>query len=75
MSVLRRRRVESGLNLEQVAKRCGVSIATVAGWETRTRNPTAKRVPKYARVLGFTPQELTRILWPEEKPALVPVAS
>jgi transcriptional regulator with XRE-family HTH domain len=52
---LRRRRMDLGLLQREVAKRIGVSVDTVLGWEIRGRQPAVRSWPAILAFLGADP--------------------
>ncbi len=48
---LRTRRKDLGLDIEDVARWCGVSVSAVSQWERGKTEPTADKRPKLAKVL------------------------
>lgn len=57
MAYARRR---AGLLQRQVAEALGVSMGTVAMWDTGRNKPRADMLPKIARLYGCTVDELLR---------------
>ncbi len=53
------RRKKLGLSMEDVAQVVGVTIQTVASWETGARRPQPRHRQRLADVLGCWPQSLT----------------
>lgn len=51
-------RRRAGLTARQVAKKFGVSLAAVYGWEKGTYLPRGERLPQIARLYGCTVEEL-----------------
>ena len=47
-------RRRAGLTARQVAKKFGVSLAAVYGWEKGTSLPRGERLPQIARLYGCT---------------------
>lgn len=56
--MIRKLRLKSKLTQEALANRLGVAPSTVAMWERRKSNPRATMLPKLAKVLGCTIDEL-----------------
>lgn len=52
-------RCAAGLLQQEVADALGVQISAVQRWESGDFIPTARRWPKYAKVLHITVKELT----------------
>lgn len=63
MAYARRR---AGLLQRQVAEALGVSLGTVAMWDTGRNKPRADMLPRIARLYGCTVDELLQ----EDKPAV-----
>jgi transcriptional regulator with XRE-family HTH domain len=61
-SELVRLRCAAGLYQTDIARMLGVSKTTVQNWERGLCKPSARLVPKYAYVLGITPNRLMDIL-------------
>lgn len=68
MTTLKRHRLAKGLTLRDLAKRIGSSAAACSSWETGRYTPSARLIPKLARVLGVEPLELTRLISPDRVP-------
>lgn len=73
MRLLKRHRVATGMTIEQVAKKVGVSTGAVSGWENGTHGMTPKHLKKFAKLLGIHPIELSKIIEPDA-PSLVAAA-
>lgn len=59
MEIIRKRRHELGLTLEEVAKRVGVSRATVQRWEKGVlQNPGRDKIASLAAALQVSPEYL-----------------
>lgn len=53
---LKKRRLDMGLTLEQVADHCGVNSSTVARWESgEIENMRRDKIEKYAQALQVSP--------------------
>jgi len=50
---LRKKRMDSGLTMREIAKRAGVSETTVYNWEIRNRKPYRKTEEKLRAILGL----------------------
>lgn len=57
-------RKKAGLLQREVAQALGVSLGTVAMWDTGRNMPRASQLPKIAELYGVTVDELLR---PEEE--------
>lgn len=68
MRLLRRHRVATGMTIEEVSKKVGVSTGTVSGWESGTHGISPKNLVKFARLLGIHPIELSKIIEPDAMP-------
>lgn len=64
VTLLRRHRLSRGLTQTALAKRLKVDPSTVSLWESGAI-PTARMIPKLARLLGIDAMTLTRVLEPE----------
>ena len=56
--MIKKKRIEIGMTQKELAEKLNLSRATVAMWENGTSLPTADKLPKLARVLGCTIDEL-----------------
>lgn len=68
---LQRLRTSAGLSLAEVAKRMGVSVPSVSGWEKGRARPTRGRVVKLAAILRVPSSDLLNDAAPEEFQELV----
>ena len=62
---IREKRLEIGFNQEKLAIEIGVDRTTVTKWETGRTNPRAELLPKLAKILNCSIDEL--LSEPEEK--------
>jgi len=58
MTGIKRKREEAGLTQEELSRELGVVRQTVAMWETGKASPSANMLPRIARALGCTIEEL-----------------
>lgn len=58
---LKRIRRAGGFTLRDIAKKCGVSHTTVAGWENGNRIPQPENIKLYASALGLDPIDLLNL--------------
>lgn len=65
MRLLKRHRVATGMTIQQVAKKIGVSNGAVSGWENGTHGMTPKHLKRFARLLEMNPVELSKIIEPD----------
>lgn len=71
--ILKIRRKELNLTLEDVAKHIGVGKATVQRWESgNIGDPRRDKIEKLAEILEISPVTLVRGNWEPEKPAAFP---
>lgn len=71
VTLLRRQRLARGLTQTKLAKKLGLkSPSTVSFWESGETIPNPELIPKLARLLGVTSIDLTRMLEPEDQPAV-----
>ena len=56
-------RKSQGLTQEALAEKIGVNPITVSQWERGKYSPTASNVPKVAKALGITPEQLLAIFY------------
>jgi len=66
MTGIKRKREEAGLTQEELSRELGVVRQTVAMWETGKASPSANMLPRIARALGCTIEELYGAAGPEE---------
>lgn len=59
---LKRRRLELGLRQRDAAKRMGVCLESVLGWEKGKKTPMASQYPTILSFLGYEPWPLPRTL-------------
>lgn len=57
---MREARLRAGLSVREVMGALGVSDAAVYQWETGETTPSAKRLPKIAKLYGCTVDELLK---------------
>lgn len=69
MTPFERKRHAAGLTQQQLAKRLGVSQATVGYWERGEKVPSPMYFPKLARIFHMTPEEVTHLFDKEPEPA------
>lgn len=55
---IKEHRAQAGLTQVQLGTQMGVSQPTVAGWETEVALPKARELPRLARVLGCSINDL-----------------
>ena len=55
---IKEKRVSRGITQVELAEKMGVSQCTVSWWETGNSKPRADMLPKLAKVLGCTIDEL-----------------
>lgn len=60
MIALRKNREKLKLTQEHLAQYCGVDRATVSKWETGEYMPRADKLPKLAKLLNCTVDDLLR---------------
>lgn len=70
MRLLKRHRVATGMTIEQVAKKIGVTAGAVSNWETGTHGMRPSHLKKLAKLLEIHPVELSKIIEPDA-PVLV----
>ena len=59
---LRTLRHEKMLTQQNLAAKAGLTITTVSGIETGKYNPSFRTIRALAKALGYSPQELKRLL-------------
>ena len=59
---LRNLRHEKMLTQQDLAARAGLTITTISGIETGKFNPSFRTIRALAKALGYSPQELKRLL-------------
>jgi transcriptional regulator with XRE-family HTH domain len=69
MTMLKRHRLVKGLTLGVLAKRIGVTASACSKWETGRSMPSARLIPKLAKVLDIDAMELTRLISPDPAPS------
>lgn len=57
-----RRRQEKGLSQMAVAGMIGVTDTTVSFWENGFRMPQPRNIPKFAKALDLSPEQLLNLL-------------
>ena len=62
MGGLRNLRHEKMLTQQDLAARAGLTITTISGIETGKFNPSFRTIRALAKALGYSPQELKRLL-------------
>ena len=62
MGGLRTLRHEKMLTQQDLAAKAGLTITTVSGIETGKYNPSFRTIRALAKALGYSPQELKRLL-------------
>ncbi len=61
MFTIKTLRIARGLTQFELAKKMGVSQATVGMWETGERTPRSSKIPKLAEVLGCSIPDLFKV--------------
>ena len=56
--LIKQLREHAGISQEEIGERMGVGQNTVSQWETGTRTPRASVLPKLAKILNCTIDEL-----------------
>ena len=60
MNNLRKLRLQAGLTQVQLAKKMKVTQASVTAWDTGKSFPTGDKLPKLAKILGCSIDDLYR---------------
>ena len=61
-TILRKKRYEAGLEVNQVAAMLGVASGSVYQWESGRRKCPANKIKAYAELIGMEPKEIVEIL-------------
>lgn len=75
MRLIKRLRLAASLSQPDLAKRVGVSPATVSYWEAGLCKPRARHYGPLAEALGIDAMELTKVIHPELRQTLPPSAA